>query len=314
MQRGGGRHSPFPEFRAIPGALRATPAADVVDVETGRVHSFVPPPPRLLPWFSWADDVEEEEAKKEHERRAREKVVKERVERKEMKETQAARELAYRQRAEKVRMEMERLKRVRAETERREKERAARREAEERESALFAEREIARRKAEREESLEKERVGRTTGGKEERERTGATYSVASVSGPFPIINEVELERDQCRRQGAIPKRLATRSREERNSRPSPVDSPASPDGKRGGEEGATSEEERSSRSPVSPRRKPVALPGTAPAVAALAVAPTHRTGRAEGAYETWRQERRPRVQQRSPQRSETPRERRNAVE
>ena len=61
---------PFPEFLAIPGASRATPTGDVVDVETGRVHSFIPP--RLLPWFSWADDVQEEErreeAKKKHER------------------------------------------------------------------------------------------------------------------------------------------------------------------------------------------------------------------------------------------------------
>ena len=125
VKRGGegGRRSPFPEFRAILGASRATPAGAVVDVETGKAHSIVPP--RLLSWFSWADDIEKEErreeAKKEHERRAREKVEKERVE---MEEAQPARELPDRQRAERVRMEMERLKRVRAERERREKEKA----------------------------------------------------------------------------------------------------------------------------------------------------------------------------------------------
>ena len=50
------------------------------------------------------------------------------------------------------------------------------------------------------------------------------------------------------------------------------------------------------------------MPGPALAVATLAVAPARRTGRAEGAHEAWRQERGPRVQQRSPQHSETPRE------
>ena len=46
----------------------------------------------------------------------------------------------------------------------------------------------------------------------------------------------------------------------------------------------------------------------APVVAALAVAPARRTGMAEGTHEARRQERGPRLQQRSPQRSETPRE------
>ena len=125
----------------------------------------------------------------------------------------------------------------------------ARRGVEERESVLFAERVIARRKAEREErrSLEKEQVERTTGGKEERELLAATYSVASVSGSLPVIDEVELARDEYRRKGAISKRLVSRGREERNPRPSPVNSPASPDGNRGREGGATSEEERRSR-------------------------------------------------------------------
>ena len=50
------------------------------------------------------------------------------------------------------------------------------------------------------------------------------------------------------------------------------------------------------------------MPGLVLAVAGLAVAPAHWTGRAEGTYETWRQERGPTVQQQSPQRSETPRE------
>ena len=45
------------------------------------------------------------------------------------------------------------------------------------------------------------------------------------------------------RTGAIPKRLASRGREERN----PRQSPASPDGNRGGEGGARSEEERLSQ-------------------------------------------------------------------
>ena len=50
------------------------------------------------------------------------------------------------------------------------------------------------------------------------------------------------------------------------------------------------------------------MPGPAPAVAALAVAPAYRAGRAEGTCERWRQERGLRVQQWSLQRSETPRE------
>ena len=65
------RRRPAFAFPGVSGDSRG-----VAYVETGKVHSFVPP--RLLPWFSWADDVEEEErreeAKREHERRAWEKV------------------------------------------------------------------------------------------------------------------------------------------------------------------------------------------------------------------------------------------------
>ena len=75
---GGGRRSPFPEFRALPGASRPTPTGKVVDVETGKVHSFIPP--RLLPQLVWADEVEEEERRVE-EAREREPREKEKVER-----------------------------------------------------------------------------------------------------------------------------------------------------------------------------------------------------------------------------------------
>ena len=127
---------------------------------------------------------------------------------------EAASEVADRQRAERVRLEMERLKRVRADTERREKEKATQRELEEREETRREDEEAERRRAERDDrkSLEKERVERAGGRME----------------PIP----------------------ASRGREEQNLRQSPVDSPASPDGNRGGEPGTKSDEERLSQAAV----------------------------------------------------------------
>ena len=243
-------------------------------METGKVRSFIPP--RLLPRLVWADEVEEEERRveeaREHELREKEKVEREKVEREEMARAQAASALAERQRAERVRLEMERLKRVRAEKERREKERAAQRELEEREKTRREEEEAERRRAEREErkSLEKERVERAGG------RMGpilespeAACTVASVASSSLVADDVEQEREALRRTGAIPKRLASRGRQERNPRQSPVDSPASPDGNRGEEGGATSEEERSSRAAARELRDylatgPVETPGEEP--------------------------------------------------
>ena len=129
---GGGRRSPFLEFRAVPGAMRATPTGDIVKVESGKIVSPVTIRPRCRP--SWAEEVEEEERQKvERERMVRERpkmVENKRVEREDDEEVEAASGLVEQQLAERVRMEMEmeRLKRVTAEKERREKERAARRE------------------------------------------------------------------------------------------------------------------------------------------------------------------------------------------
>ena len=94
-------------------------------------------------------------------------------------------------------------------------------------------------------------------------------TVASVASSSLVADEVEQEREALRRTGAIPKRLANRGRQERNPRQLPVDSPASPDGNPGGEGGATSEEERSSRAAAKELRDylatgPVEPPGEEP--------------------------------------------------
>ena len=112
--------------------------------------------------------------------------------------------------------------------------------------AQFEREEAERRTAEREErkSLEKELVERIGGRMEPIvELPEATCCVASVASSSFVADEMEREREALRRTGAIPKRLASRGREERNPRQSPVDSPASPDGNRGGEGGARSEED-----------------------------------------------------------------------
>ena len=228
-----GRHSPFPEFRAPPGASRATPTGEVVDVETGIVRSFVPP--RLLPRISWADEVEKEERRepevREREQQERDRVEKERVEREEMRKAQAALELADRRRAERVRVEMERLKRVRAEKDRRERARAAQRAAEERIRAAEVGEEEARMKAVREErkSLEKERVERARSREKESRspsRGPPTMEDEPKSDPFteapPALQEPTIpeELEQFRSQGALPRRLANRTQVEEDPRPS----------------------------------------------------------------------------------------------
>ena len=154
------------------------------------------------------------------------------MEREEREQARAASELVEKRRAERVRLEMERLKRVWAEKERREKARAAQRAAEEQERARREEEEAERRQAEREKrkSLE-ERVERTTGKREKPgEVPNATYAVASVASSLPPVEEaeVELELEVRRRQGAIPRRLASRGREERTPRTSPDYVPISP--------------------------------------------------------------------------------------
>ena len=228
-----GRHSPFPEFRTLPGASRATPTGEVVDVETGIVRSFVPP--RLLPRISWADEVEKEERRgreaREREQQERDRVEKERVEREEMRKAQAALELADRRRAERVRVEMERLQRVRADRERRERAKTAQRAAEERIRASEAEEEEARMKKIREErkSLEKERVERAHSREKEQrspsrglpavedepESSPPTEDTAAL--PEPAIAE---EWERFRSQGALPRRLASRTRVKEDPRPS----------------------------------------------------------------------------------------------
>ena len=193
----GGRRSPFPEFRPVPGAMRATPTGEVVDVESRELASPMTLRPRRR--LSWAEEVEqaEEVERVEKERQAKPTVERKRVEREKREVDTAASGMVDRQRAERVRLEMERLRRVRAEKERKEKERTAQRKAEERAVAQFEREEAERRRAEREErkSLEKERVERIGGRMEPIvELPEATCSVASVASSSLIADEVEGER------------------------------------------------------------------------------------------------------------------------